>query len=35
MANERKSHEMTEAAKTPASNQARKTETSEDRQDRQ
>lgn len=35
MANERKSHEMTEKAKLPASNQARKTETSEDRQDRQ
>lgn len=31
MANERKSHEMAEEAKRPASNQARKTETSEDR----
>lgn len=35
MADERKSHEMAEPAKTPASKQARKTETSEDRQDRQ
>lgn len=35
MANERKSHETAENAKLPASNQARKTEQGEDRQDRQ
>lgn len=35
MADERKSHEMTEQTKLPASNPARKTEQGEDRQDRQ
>ena len=35
MADERKSHEMTEPAKTQTSNPARKYEQGEDRQDRQ